>query len=101
VSNTSATATAGSVVCARPAGVDSVFSLVAPLDIVRDLSPSDPLFVAAFVAALCFAIAGFVTVAAPAALPRFVAGLVNAFLLFGALFLVLGAAGALLVALRS
>jgi hypothetical protein len=74
-------------------------SLVAPLAFVRELSPGDPLFIGVFVAALCFAIAGFLTVAAPAALPGFVAGLVNAFLLFGAVFLALGVAGALVVAL--
>jgi hypothetical protein len=65
---------------------------------VRELSPSDPLFVGGFVAVLCFAIGGFLTVAAPPALPGFVDGLVTAFLLFGVLFLLLGFLGAVLVA---
>jgi len=98
VSNTSATATAGSVVCARRPSVDTVLSPVARLSSVRTLSPSDPLFVGGFVAVLCFGIAGFVTVAAPPGLPGFVDGLVTAFLLFGGVFLVLGAVGAVLVA---
>jgi hypothetical protein len=65
---------------------------------VYTLSPSDPLFVGGFVAVLCFGIAGFVTVAAPPALPGFVGALVDAFLLFGVAFLVFGVVGAALVA---
>ena len=66
---------------------------------MRELSPGDLLFVGGFVAALCFVVAGFITVAAPPALPGFVGALVDAFLLFGAAFLLLGVGGAALVAL--
>lgn len=56
------------------------------------------MFVGGFVAVLCFGIAGFVSVAAPAGLPGFVGALVDAFLLFGVAFLTLGVVGAVLVA---
>ena len=64
---------------------------------MRELSPSDLLFVGGFVAVLCFVVAGFVVVAAPPALPGFADALVNAFLLFGGAFLLLGVGGAFVV----
>jgi len=65
---------------------------------VWSLDPLDLLFVGGFVAAICLAIAGLVTFAAPPGVPGFVGALRAAFLLVGAAFFLLGAAGAALVA---
>ncbi|WP_254279968.1 hypothetical protein [Haloarcula marina] len=68
---------------------------------MRSLDPSDPLFVGAFVAVLCLGIAGLITLAAPPGLPGFVEALVNVFVGFGIVFLVLGVIGAAIVWLFS
>ena len=96
VNSTSATATAGSVVWARPA-VDIVLSAPPGAFRVWSLDAFDLLFVGGFVAAVCLGIAGLVTLVAPPGVPGFADALAGVFLLFGLAFFLLGVLGAALL----
>ncbi|MBV0901362.1 hypothetical protein [Haloarcula salina] len=68
---------------------------------MQSLDPGDLLFVGGFVAVLCFAVAGFVSVAAPSGVPGFTGALVWVFVGFGVAFGALGVLGAALVVVLS